>query len=133
MSRVIKENSRDAVALALRAQFESQLGNYPAAINDYTAALKEKPGELLWIYNRGWAHFNSGRFRDSSADAGKILELQPNVAEAYFLRSASKLRLNDLAGGKTDFDTAVQLKLDDRLAAQLRPVYYPPTGATGTR
>jgi tetratricopeptide (TPR) repeat protein len=128
MSRVIKANPRDVAALSQRAQFQMQLANFTAAVNDFTAALKERPGEVVCLINRGWAYFRMDRYEKSAADAGAALAMYPNLIDAFFLRSAARLRMQDMAGGKSDFDQAVRLGLDERMAAQLRPAYYPAAG-----
>lgn len=132
-SKIIKGDPRDAVSLSIRAQYEVETGSFQAAIADYNAALKERPNELVWVLSRGWAFFRAGRFREAAADATTLLQKEPKLIDAYFLRSAARWRMQDLVGGKSDFDEAVRLGLDEQRVNMLRPAFYPADGVSGSR
>lgn len=124
-TRLIKDNPQDATALASRAQFYSQVGNHPAAIADYTAALKARPGDVVLLINRGVGYYRRRQMPEAIADATAVIERQPNLIDAFFLRAVAKYQSQGAAAGRDDFDQAVRLGLDAKVADTWRKAFHP--------
>ncbi len=91
-TKAIRQDSNLATAYALRANAYHNLGNYDAAIKDYTEAirivkptLEELPKEQsAGLYNdRGLSYFLNNDFNHAMADYKKAIEIKPKYAEAY--------------------------------------------------
>jgi tetratricopeptide (TPR) repeat protein len=128
-TRLVKANPEDVGALATRAQLYNQVGNFQATIADYTAALKVKPGDPALLINRGVAHYRQRHMAEAVADATAVLEKQPNLIDGYFLRAVAKYQSQGAAAGRSDFDEAVRLGLDARVADTWRTAFHPEGGA----
>lgn len=125
VTRLVKADPEDAAALATRAQLYSQVGNYQATIADYTAALKLKPGDVILLINRGVAHYRRRQMTEAVADATAVIEKQPNLIDGYFLRAVAKYQSQGAAAGRDDFDQAVRLGLDAKVADTWRRAFHP--------
>jgi hypothetical protein len=63
--------------------------------------------------------------KEAAADATSAMDLQPNLIDAHFLRAVCRFHLQDVTGGSSDFDEAVRLGLDPKMAATWRLAFYP--------
>lgn len=131
-TRIIKANPEDVGALASRAQFYTQIGNHTAAIADYTTGLKIKPGDVVLLINRGVSYYRRRMMKEAVADSTAAIERQPNFMDAYFLRAISKVQLVGNGAGREDFDEAVRLGLNAKMADMWRKVFHP-EGETAAR
>jgi cell division septation protein DedD len=57
--------------------------DYDGAIQDYTMALKIKPGYAEALNNRGFAWVKKGNLEKALADFSRAIELEPNFLDAY--------------------------------------------------
>lgn len=67
------------------------------------------PGEVQVLLQRGVGSADSGDDRAAIADYDEVLRLQPENAEAAYLRGAARDRLGDRSGAVADYDTALRL------------------------
>lgn len=124
-TKVLEAQPDDVGARVVRAQIYGLLDNQTAAIADYDLAIRAAPADPILLLNRAVAYYKSGRHKAAIDDASAALRLNPKLIDGYFLRAVAKLQLKDAAGGRPDFDEAVKLGLDPRVAAGWRPAFHP--------
>jgi lipoprotein NlpI len=84
-----------ALAYFVRGQLSYLLGNAPAALEDFTKAIKLDADEASPYFNRGVAYYVVGnRNPDAIADFAKAAELNPKDAYAALWRELAELRNN---------------------------------------
>ncbi len=95
-----------------------QMGDYPAAIEYFNAALEENPNtQDFLIYSfRGNARSKMRLYGDAIDDFDKALDFQPedimdysNWVKNYFNRGVAKYYMNDMAGACKDWNKALEL------------------------
>lgn len=67
-----------ADALFQRAGLYAVLGNYPAAVADYTAVLAARPGDPLALGNRCWVRLQQNELQSARADCEAAHRLAPD-------------------------------------------------------
>lgn len=95
-----------------------QMGDYPAAIDYFNLALKEKPDTkdfLIYSY-RGNARSKMRLYGDAIDDFDKALDFQPedimnysNWIKNYFNRGVAKYYIQDMEGACKDWNKALEL------------------------
>ena len=89
----IKEKPEAAIAdfdiVFNRGNSHIELGNYQAAIEDYTEAIKLDPNDAVAYNNRATSKAELGNYQAAIADYTEALELDPNDAVAYNNRGIS--------------------------------------------
>ncbi len=95
-------------ALTGRGAAQQQLGNYSAAVVDYTKALEIAPKSVLILTNRASANEEIDK-NAAFADYTRIIELQPENAEAYARRGVLLVDLNRKTEAINDLRKAFQL------------------------
>lgn len=116
LDRSIALDPSYANAYSLRAETESIMKKYEAAIADYSAAIKLKSRDPQLWYSRGLARLKG--LNDSSGavkDASRAIELDPRFAAAYCLRGLAKLNLGDKRGACSDYRKAGSIDPDSCL------------------
>lgn len=113
-----------AQAAVDRAKAAYNSGNYDAAVEGYTAALKVKSGDARLYYNRGLAYFKDNKDLDAVADFSKALELAPQFILAHLNRGRTYLRLSRFEDSLQDFTKAIELKGDDHFFWYCRAAAY---------
>ena len=100
-----------------RAITETTIGNYDAAIKDFTIAINSKPhkpnntafekmyGEIPYFL-RAKAELLGGYFRAALADLDIAINLKPDYVLAYNARGEAKNKLGDDAGACADWQIA---------------------------
>lgn len=107
-SKAVNRNPEFAQAYQLRANAFKELGDYPAALEDYTQALSLVP-DAYWFNRRGLAYEEMNDFKKAAADYTRALELNPKWAVAYNNRGFARFHLKDYSAAKDDFETAIKL------------------------
>jgi tetratricopeptide (TPR) repeat protein len=93
----------------------SNLGAYPAAINDYKKALQYKSDSFSVYQNRGIAYKNWGQYDAAVQDFDVALRLNPD-ADTYMLRGHSYRKLDNHRKAINDYTKAIQLDPDNAIA-----------------
>ncbi len=70
-----------AVALDSRGLVNLKLGNYAAAIRDYSQSIERNPRSVSSLFGRGVATRRSGG--DGSADLSLAKSMDPNITREY--------------------------------------------------
>ena len=93
----------------LRGSAQTQLGNLPEAIVDYTFALELNHENADAYYNRARAHVAAGNAMKAVLDYSMVIERRPADAEARLGRGILLLALGLHPQALTDFDTTLIL------------------------
>ncbi|CAN5161541.1 hypothetical protein BH10CYA1_BH10CYA1_31610 [soil metagenome] len=107
----------DGFLYGLRAKAELDLGNFKAAYDDCTAALKLGQ-KTPWIYaRRGWAQVSTGNPKAALKDFNTSIAFPKNdaTADAYVGKGAALVALKDNKGALACYDAAI--KINDKSAA----------------
>jgi tetratricopeptide (TPR) repeat protein len=115
-------------ALAQSQTFEKHLenadayirkGNYAAAIESYTAAIKLDPQSAYVYTNRGIAYLNTNQIDLAIQDFTQVIHLDPKDKNAYGLRGIAYRSKNEYGLSLKDLD--MDIRLDPKDASSL---YY---------
>ncbi|NXY63345.1 TTC32 protein, partial [Callaeas wilsoni] len=71
-----------ATALNDRGQVRYLRVEFPAAVQDFTAAIECQPGFEVPYYNRGLVRYRLGDFDEAVKDFRKVLEINPQFEDA---------------------------------------------------
>jgi tetratricopeptide (TPR) repeat protein len=80
-----------AAAYADRCLSYIQLGNYPAAIDDCSDALRLNPADPESLLNRGLSYYRSQQHFQAIADFTQLLQLKPHDPRAYYNRALAQV------------------------------------------
>lgn len=107
-SKAINRDASHAQAYRYRASAFKDMGDKPAALEDYTVLLKLKP-EAIFYNRRGLVYEEMKQFKEAAADYTRAIELMPKWAIPYNNRGFAKMNLKDWNGAKEDLETAIRL------------------------
>jgi tetratricopeptide (TPR) repeat protein len=85
-------------------------GDYPGAVDRFTAALEIWPENAQAYLERGNAYYAMGRSADALADWTRALEADPDLAAAYAARGAYYRARGDTASALADLSRSIELK-----------------------
>lgn len=109
LDKQLQKNPNDWMALAQRATVRQVLGDYKAAISDFTSAMNVNPSEkfrLLTSRANTYARMND--HKNAIADADAAIAMSP-TAIGYANRGTMYLRMNKINEATRDYSTAVKL------------------------
>ncbi len=127
---------QDATYFQNRANASFVMGEFDAAINDYTKAIELNGKDPMMFFSRGMAHFNKKNFNPAIADFDKVIELDPTESMAYFNRGVALENVGNFEKSLADLKKAVELDSENepaknaltRLQAKMpKPVQSVPT------
>ncbi len=107
-SKAVNRDEELTEAYQLRGNAFKELGDYPAALEDYTRVLALQP-DAYWFNRRGLTYEEQGNFEQAAADYSRALELDPKWAVAYNNRGFARFHLKEYGAAKADFQTAIKL------------------------
>lgn len=107
-SKAINRDASYAQAYRYRASAFKDMGDKPAALEDYTVLLKLQP-EAIFYNRRGLVYEEMKKFKEAAADYTRAIELMPKWAIPYNNRGFAKMNLKDWKGAKEDLETAIKL------------------------
>jgi tetratricopeptide (TPR) repeat protein len=99
-----------SAALQQRAAVYLQQQNFPAAIADYSEALKIKPDDSDLLERRAYAFMQLKDYDHALADYNHAVKVEPNDVKHYLLRSYIYEVKGDVKNGMADCDTALKLQ-----------------------
>lgn len=85
------------------------LEQYDRAIEDYTYAMKVRPGDFLAYQNRGNIYRILGKYDKALKDLNVSLKLKKNNAGALYVRGLTYEELGNMAAARLDFQKAHEL------------------------
>ncbi|MBK9748920.1 MAG: tetratricopeptide repeat protein [Chloroflexi bacterium] len=103
----IGEASRAALN---RGDSQSELGNYDAAIMEYTEAIRLNSMLADAYAGRGIAYAHIGNLQSAAADLSQAIELAPDSAQAYYYRGNVSSQLAQYENALTDYSRAIELE-----------------------
>ena len=92
-----------------RANSNFVMGEYDAAITDYSKAVELNPKESTIYFSRALAYFNNKNFTPAIADFDKVIELDPQEASAYFKRGAALEKVGNFEKALGDYQKTLEL------------------------
>ncbi len=107
-SKAINRDGAYVQAYRYRAGAFKDMGDYPAALEDYTVLLRLQP-EAIFYNRRGLVYEEMKRFKEAEQDYTKAIELSPKWAIPYNNRGFVKMHFKDWKGAKADLETAIRL------------------------
>lgn len=66
------------------------MGNAALSLTDYTSAIATENNEPLYYLNRAIAYGKLNRISESITDLDMAINLNPNYAQAYYIRAIGK-------------------------------------------
>lgn len=90
-----------------------ELGDYPAAIEDYTRAVEIQPDFLAAYVARGYTQMRQGALTKAVDDFSLVLRVDPEVFEALHNRALAYERLGERDLALADYRKAAALRPDD--------------------
>ena len=107
-SKAINRDNAYTQAYRYRASAFKDMGDYPAALEDYTVLLKLQP-EAIFYNRRGLVYEEMKQFKEAAQDYTRAIELMPKWAIPYNNRGFAKMHLKDWKGAMDDLQTAIRL------------------------
>ncbi len=107
-SKAIHRDASHAQAYRYRAGAFKDMGDLPAALEDYTVLLKLQP-EAIFYNRRGLVYEEMKQFKEAAQDYTRAIELLPKWAIPYNNRGFVKMHLKDWKGAKEDLEMAIRL------------------------
>jgi tetratricopeptide (TPR) repeat protein len=108
--------SQTAGDFARRAHSKLEMGDYKAAIADFSSAIRLQPDyEILYkaYFGRGFCLFQTGDFKEAKKDFDRSIKVYANDAEVYFWRAYTKYKLKYNASSEiADYNRAITLQPD---------------------
>ncbi|MHC1789551.1 tetratricopeptide repeat protein [Solidesulfovibrio sp.] len=99
--------------LAARGYAKAALGNYQAAIVDYSKVLEKDAGFQAAMFNRGNAHFALHHYDLAISDYSKALEADVADARALNNRGAAWFKKGNLQSAMANYTMAMAVAPDD--------------------
>ncbi len=106
----------DASVFQNKANASFVMGDFDAAITNYTKAIELNPKEPTIYFSRGMAHFNKKNFNPAIADFDKVIELDPTESMAYYNRGVAHENVGAFEKSLADLTKAVELDSDNEPA-----------------
>lgn len=95
-------DSTNADAFRYKGEIEYQNKNYKSAEKDYSKSIKYDPCASNY-FNRGLSLYYQKKYKRAIQDIDVSIELDPNVAQFYYIRGAAKSKISDNDGACHDW------------------------------
>ncbi|MFB9056315.1 tetratricopeptide repeat protein [Mariniflexile ostreae] len=123
LSQAIVEDSQHLDAYFQRALARDQMGDFSAAILDYTKVIFFEPGADSY-YNRGNSKYKLMDFMGAKEDYAQALVLDPQFIEARYSLASAKYELKDYEEAIKDLNIVIKLLPEYEGAYRLRGFAY---------
>jgi tetratricopeptide (TPR) repeat protein len=90
----------------------------------FTAGRAQAQYDKQQFFYRGQHLLFEGRYQQAIENFNKLIQLDPNLHEAYFFRGIGKYNLGDFLGAKADFDKAIGIHPIFTLAYHYRAITH---------
>lgn len=107
-SKAVNRAPKNPAWLRSRASAFKEMGDYEAALEDYSLALTLDP-KAYWFNRRGLVYEELRDYEHARNDYHQAVVLEPKWAIAYNNRGFARLNLKDFPGAKADFEMAILL------------------------
>ncbi|MFT3781819.1 MAG: tetratricopeptide repeat protein [Nibricoccus sp.] len=107
-SRAQSPNAERAKVYYEQGVGRASVGDYDAAIREFTKALEIDPKNAIAYAARGNARTNVGALDEAIADFTKAIELAPNRRAPYINRGVAKVDKDDLDGAIADYSKVLE-------------------------
>ena len=107
--KAVMLESGNPMMLVNRGTAHDELGQYEAAIADYTAAIERDETLSEAYYNRANAHHNIQQYEAAVADYSKAIEQEDDFAYAYVNRAINLEALGQINEAIADLERAVEI------------------------
>ena len=118
--KVIELDPKNSMAYNNRGILRAQVGDLNRAVDDFSRVLALDPSDILTLYNRATLLIQLGLNKQALADLNVVIENYPKYGPAYYNRSMVKQQLNDMAGAKIDYQTAIKFNYDQQAKASAK-------------
>lgn len=120
--KVVERDPEDAGAWRMIAEMELQGGNLDAGM----AALEKVPPEKIRdgqpYLNMGILLYNKKKSAEAEAALNKAIGIQPDLADAYYMRGLARLQLKKKAEAKADLQKYLELAPSGAEAKDVREI-----------
>ena len=107
---VVKMDANNLIARFNRGLLRAQVGDLYGAVEDFNKVIEIEPDNFLAIYNRAILNEEAKNYRDVVPDLDRVIQEYPNFVPAYYFRSETKRKINDVKGADTDYWYAYNLE-----------------------
>lgn len=101
-----------AVVYQSRGLIHAEMGEWPAAIEMYTLALKQEPGDTSTRCLRGWLYLLTDSVQLGLKDFEECVQREPHSGDALVGRGTARLRLRQLVGSTAAVELRRRLLAD---------------------
>ena len=120
--KVVEKDPQNAAAWRMVAEIELQRGNLGAG----KAALEKVPAEKVRdpqpYLNLGILLFNKKKSEEAEVALTKAIGIQPDLADAYYMRGLARLQLKKMAEAKADLQKYLELAPNGADAKDVREI-----------
>ncbi|WP_248723775.1 tetratricopeptide repeat protein [Seonamhaeicola sp. ML3] len=123
LNLAIKENPSNLDAYFQRALVKNDLGDYSAAIVDYSKIILSKPDADSY-FNRGNARFSLKDLEGAKSDYAKAFELDPYFVDALYSLACVKYDLEEYVEAIKDFNKVLKIAPNSPKVYMLRAASF---------
>ncbi len=99
----------DACAYNLRGVACARQGEYPAALAEFTRAIRKDPTCVDAFCNRALVYAALGNLGPAAADLAKVVEIRPTYVEAYVRQARLHAGINEYDEAVADLTRAIEI------------------------
>ncbi len=109
LDEAIHLDPTSTAAFVARAHLHSYLGEWEAALADWSQAIRLEPSPAFY-YNRGLAYYWADRYNEAIADWDRSLEMDPQQPNTLYSRGNALYELGELKAALDDYDRAFRIE-----------------------
>ncbi len=111
LDEAIRLDPTSAVAYAQRAKLHSYLGEWEAALADWSEAIRLEASSVHY-YNRGVTYYCADRYDEAIADLSCSLEAEPQQPHILYNRGNALYELGEIKAALDDYDRAFRIEAE---------------------
>jgi serine/threonine protein kinase/Tfp pilus assembly protein PilF len=96
----------------LKANAKYMTGDLKGAVENYSQVLQLNPNSAEAYFGRGDARGDLGELQSGLEDLNQAIQIDPKIVRSYGARALIRQKLGDQTGAKTDYQTALKLKIN---------------------